>query len=311
MIVYTDQPEYAENVLTDRLDWRGRDISGIGPNLLPFIQGLNPNGPHYVASQEIVGRWTQACIIHRASVSQFDLLVKMSQKSLAIPDRTLCLAGTGEDFHGQKGRPWAAVEGNLHLTLSFAPDQKIQHFHVGFPILAAVSLVESIETLKGLGGRSSIKWINDVLVDEAKVAGFIVHTSSLGESVTAAVLGIGLNVEKTPRVQRDAFVPRVASLRSFVPDPNEMTQKSVLRSLLLHLDQNYDQLLAGQYSRLLDTYREYSLVIGRKVKVLSDEPEGKEKEVATGRVSRIGENLELHLENTEKPVTKGRLILED
>ena len=171
--------------------------------------------------------------------------------------------------------------------------------------------MESVEAVKDLEGRARIKWINDVLIDEAKVAGFIVHTSSLGDTVTAAVLGIGLNVETTPRVQRDPFVPKAASLRSFVRDPEEMNQKTVLRSLLHRLDQNYDQLLSGQYSRLLDVYRKRSLVIGRKVKVLSDEPEGKEQEIATGRVESVGENLELYLENTEKPVTKGRLILED
>lgn len=311
MIVYTDKPEYAENCLTDRLDWRHTDFADLNPNLGLLIRGLNPEGPHFTARQEIEESWTNAVIIRHAPLSQFDHLVKMNQKNLALPDRILCLAGIGKDFHGQKGRPWAAVEGNLHLTLYLAPDQKIEHFHVGFPILAAVSLVESIETVKGLEGRASIKWINDVLIDEAKVAGFIVHTSSMGASVTAAVLGIGLNVEKTPRVPRDPFVPKAASLRSFVKDPEEMNQKAVLRSLLQRLNQNYDQLLSGQYSRLLDTYRKHSLVIGRKIKVLSDEPEGKEQEIASGRVESIGENLELYLENTEKPVTKGRLLLED
>ncbi len=311
MIVYTDKTEYAESLLTDHLDWRREDISGIEPSLLPFIQELNPNGPHFVASQEIVGSWTQAFIIHRAPLSQFDLLVKLCQKNHRLPDRVLCLAGTGQEFHGQKGRPWAALEGNIHLTIHFAPNQKIEHFHVGFLILAAVSLVESIDALKGLTEQVNIKWVNDVLINRAKVAGFIVHTSSMEETVTAAVVGIGLNVEKTPQVQRDIFVPKVASLRSFIQDPIEMNQKRVLQLLLHYLDQNYEQLLSGQYSRLLDIYRNRSLVIGRKVKVLSDEPEGKEQEIASGRVKSIGENLELYLENVDNPVTKGRLILED
>jgi len=311
MIVYTDQPEYAESCLTDRLDWRHTDLSKINLNLGLLIRELNPEGPHFTASQEIEGNWIHTVIIRHAPLSQFDLLVKMSQKNLALPDRILCLAGKGEDFHGQKGRPWAAVEGNLHLTLYFAPDQRIEHFHVGFLILAAVSLVESIDALRSLTGQANIKWVNDVLINRAKVAGFIVHTSSMEETVTAAVLGIGLNVESTPQVPSNAFVHRVGSLRNFVQKQEEMNQKTVLRSLLHHLDKNYDQLLSGQYSRLLDFYRKRSLVIGRKVKILSDEPEGKEQEIASGRVKSIGDNLELYLENTDKPVTRGRLILED
>ena len=103
MIVYTDHTDNAERLLTDRLDWRHEEISGIEPNLLPFIQGLNPNGPHYMASQEIVGNWTQACIIHRAPLSQFDLLVKLCQKHHRLPDRFLCLAGHCEYIHTA---PW-------------------------------------------------------------------------------------------------------------------------------------------------------------------------------------------------------------
>lgn len=311
MIVYTDHTEYAEILLTDRLDWRREDISCFDPNLLTLIQRLNPSGPHYVANQKIDGGWTYTFIIHHAPSSQFDLLVKLNQKSHKLPDRIFCLAGTGEDFHGQKGRPWAALEGNIHLTLYFAPDQKIERFHVGFPIMAAVSLVEAIETVKGLRGRASIKWVNDVLIDGAKVAGFLVHTSSIEETVTAAVVGIGLNVKNTPPVQRNAFVPKVASLRRFIPDSSVCNQKSVLRPLLQHLDKNYHHLLYGRYSQLLDFYRKRSLVIGRNVKILSDMPPGQKPEAVTGRVKSIGENLELYLENIEKPVIKGRLILID
>lgn len=311
MIVYTDHPEYAETLFTDRLEWRRQETSDLEPKLVPLIQGLNPGGPHFMASQQIAGNWTQASIIRHAPSSQFDLLVKLNQKGLRPPDRILCLAGAGSHFHGQKGRPWAAVEGNIHLTLHFAPDLKIEHFHVGFLILAAVSLLETIDTIKELSGRAAIKWVNDVLINRAKVAGFIVHTSSMEDKVTAAVVGIGLNVEKTPQVQRDIFVPDIASLRSFVTNPKGMNRKIVLWALLDHLDKNYNLLLSGQYSRLLDIYRNRSLVTGRKVKVLADEPEGQEQEIASGRVISIGENLELYLDHIEKPVTKGRLILKD
>jgi BirA family biotin operon repressor/biotin-[acetyl-CoA-carboxylase] ligase len=233
----------------------------------------------------------------------------MSQKDITLPDGTLCLAGSGRKFHGQRQRPWAALEGNIHLALYLAPHRVIKRFHSGFPILAAVSLVDALDAVTPLKDRAKIKWINDILIDGAKIAGFLVHTQSMENSVLSAILGIGLNVEKIPRIRTDPFVPKVSSLRNFVPDDSVLTQEKVLLELLRSLDKNYQLLLEGNYETLLNSYRERSLVIGRQVRVLSDSPSKKSHEIASGTVIAISENLELIIKGHPKPVTSGRLIL--
>lgn len=309
MIIVTDDTAYAESIFETEEKWR---LAGLpDARLEPLVEELFASGPLFLSSADLGEPWSHAFIVRDSSSSQFDLLVELSRRGDYIPHGVVCAAGAGQGFHGQKGRPWAAYPGNIHLSVFLSPRKIIEGFHTGFSILAAVSIIDAIDHIDGLRGRAGIKWVNDVLIEGAKVAGFLAQTSSIESAVNAAVVGIGLNVETTPRIHADVFVPRVAALRDFIADPAACNRREVLRLLLGSLAGNYDVLLDGGIPRLLDAYRERSLVIGRNVRILSDTAGERMREIAAGRVESIGDNLELILENIQEPVTRGRLILED
>lgn len=309
MIIFTDDREYAEHILPAQEQWVSVNLDAAGPNLLKLISRLYPSKVMYTREIRREMRWVYVLAVKHASSSHFDHLIELSQKDVELPDGTLCLAGSGCKFHGLRHRRWSAVEGNIHLAVSLSPHRIIKNFHTGFPVLVAVSLIDALDAFKALHGRAGIKWVNDILIDGAKVAGFLVHTQSVEDTILTAILGIGLNVEKTPRIQPDSFVPEVASLRNFVQDEFALNQERVFFQLLNSLDKNYDLLLSGRYSTLLKSYKERSLVIGHHVKVMSDAPSKTSKEIASGIVVDIGMNLELFLKGRKKPITSGRLIL--
>ena len=78
--------------------------------------------------------------------------------------------------------------------------------------------MDTIDTIPELSGKAGIKWVNDVLIDGAKVSGVLAYTQQEGDNVTAATLGIGLNLKTTPRIDPSPFVPRAASLTDFCPN---------------------------------------------------------------------------------------------
>lgn len=309
MIIYADDREYADGILPDRNPWMFSQTSAADSNLTELMQRLFSRVTVYKKLNVQLGKWAEVFVVKHASSSHFDHLVEMSQKDIELPDRTLCLAGSGKKFRGQRKRPWAAIEGNIHLAVYLSPRRIIKKFHTGFPVLAAVSLIDALDASDSLEKRANIKWVNDILIDGAKIAGFLVHTQSLEDTVLTAVLGIGLNVEKTPTIEIDPFVPKVACLRDFGRDTSSIHLKNVLFKLLQSLDRNYDLLLSDRYDVLLKSYRERSLVIGQHVTVISDTPGKEFREIASGKVVGIGENLELILKGRSKPVTSGRLIL--
>jgi len=309
MIAYTDSLEYATKILGDGIDWS---------SVLPEFRdsGLQALASEIYPSEEIAYAasvsgefWRCLFAVEHAPASQYDVLVDLCRNDIALPDGLLCCAGSGELLHGQHGRHWAALPGNIHLTAHFAPNRHASKIGIGFSLLAAVSMIETIDDIDGMRGRAGIKWVNDIVIGDAKVAGYITHTTNVGGIVTAAVIGIGLNVEATPSIVPDRFIRRAASLSDFTAGDTVRREGDVFSVLLDALARNYGLLRMGRLSTLLDSYRARSIVVGREVEILPDSPHRRGDDPVRGVVTAIGDNLELYLDGRSEPITRGRLAL--
>jgi biotin-(acetyl-CoA carboxylase) ligase len=196
------------------------------------------------------------------------------------------------------------------MAVHLAPGQPVDHAGIGFTVLAAVSVLDAIDSVLGLRDVAGIKWVNDILIGGAKVAGLLAYTQSEGDVVTNGVRGIGLNVETTPSVEPTQYVPRVGALRDLAPEPELCRLPLVLGRLTDAICRNYEEIKSGRLLSLVDRYRERSLVIGREVTLCSERSGSEDEILATGRVQALGDDLELVLEGHERPFSSGRLILE-
>jgi biotin-[acetyl-CoA-carboxylase] ligase BirA-like protein len=313
MLIYMDDTGWAQRFFPHAADWRpgGIPLNAHPAGLEVLAEQFFENSAVLEVAHLPVIRNAVALGVSFSSFSQFDRVVELIGRGHRLPDRLFCLAGSGLGFHGQRRRPWVAAEGNIHLTAHYRPETAIPGFAVGFPLLAAVSVLETLDQLAGLAGRATVKWINDILIDAAKVAGFIVHIQTQGDQVTSAVLGIGLNVEAKPQLETDSFVPQVTALCEVVRDPGGCSLGKILSLLLAKLEANYQKLCRGDLPALLRLYRSRSTVIGRQVRVVSDPLEGPTQVLAEGRVMGIGDRLELLIQGCERRVTRGRLIMLD
>jgi len=309
VFILTDHKDWTESlfpdlrparvVTTDTIDDKVRDIAAMilgGGTVYKTAAPDIPGGEYFLAAKSAVR-------------SQYDLLVNLIRNGVKVPPGLICLADSGQDFHGLRNRRWQALPGNIHLSLYLSPDCPIPAHGAAFTVLSAVSVIQAIDDIDELAGRARTKWVNDVIVERAKVCGVLTHSQAEGNRITAVVLGIGLNVESAPEIITDRFVPRTACLREFLNHPAQINQGRVLGSLLRHLDRNYRLIIDGQYRQLLDIYRRRSAIIGRNVEIYPDSPLDNISPVIRGRVSRIGDNLELFLDGCDNPVTRGRLAL--
>jgi biotin-[acetyl-CoA-carboxylase] ligase BirA-like protein len=309
MATYTTSTDYAAAVLPREVAQCLVPVDVSDPEIASLVRDIFPGHPPVHAAPQDVFPGGLLFLSEFSAASQYDRVVDLVRRGTDLPDRVACLAGSGLDFHGFKGRPWAALPGNIHLVVHLAPNRPVDRFHVAFTVLAALAVVEAVDGMPGLEGRAGLKWVNDVLVEGAKVAGVLAHTQSQGDKVTAAVLGIGLNVETAPQVDATPFVPRAASLRDFLPPEVRDMQARVLQRLLQALDRNYRILLDQGFGALLARYRDRSVIVGEEVTVCTEASDRTPRVVAEGVVSGLGEGLELLLEGQPEPLTGGRLIL--
>jgi biotin-(acetyl-CoA carboxylase) ligase len=166
-----------------------------------------------------------------------------------------------------------------------------------------------LNQIAGLTEKGGIKWVNDILLGGAKVAGVLAYTQSQGDAVTSAVLGLGINAETTPAVQPTPFVPEVACIQDFVLSGTTGIREKMFKHVLQTLADNYDRLLRDGFSSLLERYRARSVIVGREVTICADRRDGRVEVLAEGRVRSIGDNLELLLEGHPRPIREGRLVL--
>lgn len=306
-LVYTDHREFADRMLGDAGKWDSILPGRIDTSDRMLIESLlKPDD--ILAAESGRNPFGEAMFITAESErSQYDKMIGFLRDGISFGDGTVCLADCGSRFHGLRERPWSALAGNIHLVVQFAPNKKIEHYGVGFTILAAVSVVQAIDSIEDLKGRAQTKWVNDIIVDGGKICGVLTYTQAEGDIVTGGVIGIGLNVEATPEIEPTLFVPKAVSIRDLIGEDQSVSQGKMFRDLLKCLKRNYDLLIAGDYRELLDFYRSRSSILGKMVQIYPDSPFDHSGEIVSGKVTGIGENLELFLEGREAAVTWGRL----
>jgi BirA family transcriptional regulator, biotin operon repressor / biotin---[acetyl-CoA-carboxylase] ligase len=167
-------------------------------------------------------------------------------RALAIagaPHGTLVTAGGQTAGRGRHGRTWSAPPGRgllLSLVLRDVP--------------ALLALASAVAVADVVGEGAAIKWPNDVLLDDRKVAGILAE----GRPQEGwAVLGIGVNVA----VREEDLPPQVAA-RAAGLGLSPAAVEPTLAALLIALERR----LAQRPDAILDAYRRRDALRGREVR---------------------------------------------
>ncbi|UCE60942.1 MAG: biotin--[acetyl-CoA-carboxylase] ligase [Phycisphaerales bacterium] len=260
--------------------------------------------------------WRRLIVIRSAVESQFDVLREALGNGLSLDAPTAALALEGRGFHGQRSRPWSTRRGNLFLTVALPVGTRAAGLTVGLVMLPAVAVVDAIEAYNHKPTAPGIKWVNDVLMRDRKVAGVLTATVCRGDRVEVALLGIGVNLEKTPPIEPTQFVRRAGCLKDLGVD---VSLERFTWTLLDRLAVRYRVLHEEGPGDLLESYRKASCIVGRRVRIWHESTDRVETDpgaespppLAAGVVQSIERDLSLRIEGCVHPVTRGRLALEE
>lgn len=136
---------------------------------------------------------------------------------------------------GQQGRRWYTPPGGLAASLIL--DNLSRRQLAGLSLVAGLAVIYAIEDLlPGLQGQLRLKWPNDVMAEDRKLAGILCEATSNSRK-TRAVVGVGLNhhVEFAKAGLTSAEVGQPISLHQICGDwqlPEELTLLERLRHYL-------------------------------------------------------------------------------
>ena len=236
------------------------------------------------------GFWTALDVVASTGSTNADLLARAAADS-AVPEGQVLVAEEQTAGRGRLGRTWTSVPGAaLTFSVLLRPVTVPAERRGWLPLIAGVAVASAVRSVTGGGGSGGggsgggasggghsgrggsggavdavLKWPNDVLVGERKLAGILAEQSPDGSAV---VIGIGLNVA-TPA---DALPVSPAGLpaTSLLVEGASVSRAALLLEILRQFDSWYTAFLADPdpvRTGLLDAYRPLCVTLGQRVRV--------------------------------------------
>ncbi|HIY57964.1 MAG TPA: biotin--[acetyl-CoA-carboxylase] ligase [Candidatus Tetragenococcus pullicola] len=200
----------------------------------------------------------------------------------------LFLAETQTGGHGRFGRPFFSPKGQIYMSLLLYPNQSFEELPQ-YTILAAVAAALAIDTVTG--EKTTIKWVNDIYLNEKKVCGILSEAMSNFETgqIAHVILGMGINFSIAPKAFPVEIKDKAGSL---FPDGVTNCSRNELIALIW---KNFFELVAAlPDQRYLQIYREKSFVLGKMVTFIQ------QGHTYTGLATEITDTGELVVETTKK-----------
>ncbi len=224
--------------------------------------------------------WRDIRVVERTGSTNADLAEQVRSAAAAggsLAEGAVLVAETQTAGRGRLGRAWnAPPRSGLMFSVLLRPGAAVPPVRLGWvPLLTGVATAAAIRSVTARAGAgdfgdaprgggvvdAGLKWPNDLLVGERKLAGI------LAERVEDAVIvGVGLNVS----LRADELpVPSATSL--LLEGAAVVDREIVLRAVLRELALRYTEWRAADGdpdgSGLRAAYREHSATVGREVRI--------------------------------------------
>ncbi|WP_250462749.1 biotin--[acetyl-CoA-carboxylase] ligase [Caballeronia sp. GAFFF2] len=216
---------------------------------------------------------------------------------------------------GRRGRAWLAEPGNaLLMSVGYVLKRPIEGLS-GLSLAIGTAVLDALARLPLTpSARPALKWPNDVLLDDGKLAGILIETAWSTPQATAVVIGIGINLHGVERLaaqvddvhrQANSAAPGAtpAALARAWPDAN-LTE--TLAALLNALDAALPRFEAEGFRPFRQRWMDAHAYAGREV-VLIDQG----LEVTRGIAAGVDDGGHLLIDAPEGPrvVATGELSL--
>lgn len=171
-------------------------------------------------------------IILLAEIPSTNMYLK---ENLQFPNGTIATAYIQTQGKGQRNRKWISNPGGLYLSIKFdiRPLNNFSPFWI--TAIVAIGLCKALETLNF---SPRIKWPNDVLVNDKKVAGILTETIMTNNNITF-IIGIGCNVNNSLDEIMTNFpelLSKITSLSSEEENHRQVSISSILEPTILFLE---------------------------------------------------------------------------
>lgn len=197
------------------------------------------------------------------TVTSTNTLLRSAAESGAA-NKTVLIANEQTEGRGRRGKSfYSPADSGIYMSVLLRPDfgaDKSFFITAG----AAVSVVRAVKKVCGI--NAGIKWVNDIMLDGKKICGILTEavTDFESGSLQYAVMGLGINISRP----KDGFPSEISDIASSLYS-DEVADNELKCSLAAEILNNFFDIYGHtSVERLIDEYKRYSVVIGKRIKVI-------------------------------------------
>jgi len=235
----------------------GYDIAAIphlGYRLDSIPDRLYPSEVKYGLNTKFIGK----------NIYYFDSLLSTMDEALRLAlkgekEGALVVAETQTKGRGRMGRVWSSAKyKGIYMSLILTPQIMPNQASI-LTLLTAVSVCEAVR--KSVGVEVNIKWPNDILIGNKKLAGILTELDAELDAVRFIIIGIGINVNNDSK----ASVPGGVSLSEETGEV--LSRVELLQAILRSFEENYLLFKRSGPGGITEKWRRYNSTLGKRVKV--------------------------------------------
>ena len=241
------------------------------------IESLHGQGYRLAGSTEYPVPWELAKLLNTSFVGRGEMVYRQSIEStqniaISLAEKgevnTVVIAEQQSGGRGRMKRKWLSPRGGVWLSVVLKPAVPTVTSTM-LPFVASIAVCDAIKEATNLA--ATLKWPNDVMVADKKVAGILLDLSAEAETVNYAVIGIGINANVDAsklKIDREGK-PAVTSLMDELG--HDVNRLQLTKLLLEKIELFYMALEKNGPAAIVAEWCKRSDMMGKKVNVIQQD----------------------------------------
>lgn len=190
------------------------------------------------------------------------------EKNCIYPNGHTCLAEKQTMGRGMLNKSWLSVRKNVCFSTAWSFDENMKNFHL-LNFLIAAKIISSLKNLKY--SKIQAKWPNDIIYNDAKLAGILIDVIFKKNSKVYVVVGVGINIE-VDNNDKKIIDQKITSLSEITN--HKLSRNTIAAALIsavvesLSIFKNYDfKKLSEEWNKIDYNYNKHKKLLINGIKI--------------------------------------------
>ncbi len=189
-------------------------------------------------------------LIKLNAIDSTNTFLKQLTATTPVENFTVVSAEHQTNGKGQRGSEWLIESGkNLTFSVLYANNSNFNINLFTLNVVVALSVVEGLQSVSA--ATFKIKWPNDILAENKKIAGILIENSIKSQTQTQSIIGIGINVNQ----ENFKNLPQASSL--CLLDQHFFDKDQILQHVVNRLENNLEQLNSLSEAYFWEKYHQF------------------------------------------------------